>query len=70
MNRLEKWFLKRLLKREVKQGYTQNITELYRLVHEACEAEFTEDNAPTINAFLYECFSRAEVDSSVYNYKY
>lgn len=62
MTRFERWFLKRLLRREVWQGpgHDQRIAGLYGLIREACEKEFFEDNAPTLSAFLAECFEQAQ----------
>lgn len=61
MSRFEKWFLKRVFAREVRQGPTHDlrITNLYGMVREATENEFTEDNKPTRDAFLKECFQRS-----------
>jgi len=56
MTKLERWFLKRLLRREVRQGnHKQRIVRLYVLIAEACKDEFTEDNKPTLDAFLTDC---------------
>jgi hypothetical protein len=58
MNSLEFKLLQQLLKREVKQGPMsgQNIRGLYMMIRQAAEAEFYEDNIPTLNAFLQEQF--------------
>lgn len=51
MNSFERWFIKRVIAKEVRQGYHDNRVEgLYGLIREAVTAEFTEDNAPTIDA--------------------
>lgn len=60
MNIFERWFLTRIIKREVRQGYdhAQRIEGLYRLIYDAAKAEFYEDNAPTLTAFLVERFCK------------
>lgn len=56
MNKFELWFLKRLIKREVKQGdHFRRTTALYALIAKAVRAEFTEDNLPTFKQMLEEC---------------
>ena len=61
MNSLERWFLKRLCWKLVKQGYSHKklITEYYRYIREAAEEEFTEDNKPTLDHFMTECHEDA-----------
>ncbi len=61
MNRFELWFLRRLIAREVVQSehHFLKTTRLYRLIAEAWINEFTEDNTPTIEAHLKECFNTA-----------
>jgi hypothetical protein len=56
MNRFERWFMKRIIRREVRQGYDhqERITEMYRMIRVACENEFTEDNLITQNVYLRE----------------
>jgi len=45
----------------VKQGpkHRDNIIPCYPLLKEAAESEFTEDNKPTLDAFLKECFEES-----------
>jgi hypothetical protein len=59
MTVFERWFMKRIIKREVRQGYDHalRITLLYAMIREASENEFTEDNVPTLNHFLTERFN-------------
>ena len=66
MNKFENWFLKRIIKREVQQGYTHDlmIMALYSMIRQACVEEFTEDNAPTMDAFLSELFERTQYRST------
>ena len=61
MTRLERWLLRRLLAREVRQGAQHHlrIIGLYREVRLAAMHEFREDPVPSLNAFLREQFERA-----------
>jgi hypothetical protein len=61
MTNLERRRLKRICKRIVVQGYDHkdNVTEYYRMMQEAVESEFTEDNKPTLNGFLDDCYAQA-----------
>lgn len=54
-------FLKLLCKRLVRQGPThrENIIGFYRTMYEAAQAEFTEDNKPTLDSFMRECHEEA-----------
>ena len=58
MTKLEEWFFKRIVKREVRQGFHHDarIIDLYRTIRDACETEFSEDNAVTLNSNLTEWF--------------
>ena len=62
MTKFEKWFIKRVIRKEVKQSdiHALNIRNLYSMIREACENEFTEDNDPTLNSFLKEQFERTQ----------
>jgi len=61
LSRFEQWFLRRVFAREVKQGPTHalRVTALYRMIREAAENEFTEDNKPSRDAYLREWFERS-----------
>ncbi len=54
---LLRWICRKL----VKQGslHRLRIVAYYRIMREAAESEFTEDNKPTLDAFLRECHSEA-----------
>jgi len=54
--------LKAICKSLVKQGWFHkaNITAFYRIMYQAAQAEFTEDNKPTLDTFLQECFDKAK----------
>lgn len=56
MSPFERWFMKRIIRKEVRQGYDhqERITEMYRMIRVACEDEFYEDNLITQNAYLRE----------------
>ncbi len=57
MNSFERWFIKRVIAKEVRQGHHDARVEgLYGLIREAATAEFTEDNAATIDAYLSDRF--------------
>ena len=62
MTKFEKWFIKRVIRKEVKQSavHALNIRSLYSMIREACNSEFTEDNDPTLNSFLKEQFERTQ----------
>lgn len=62
MNRLEHWFLKRILREEVRQNYDhyQKHVALYQMIRDAHREEFTEDNAVTADDFLRECFEQTQ----------
>lgn len=54
MNKLETWFMNRIIQREVRQGFDHGarITELYKMIRIATEKEFYEDNLTTVNSNL------------------
>ena len=62
MNKLEHWFMKRIISKMVIQSphHDARISYLYEMIYEACRKEFYEDNTPTLEAFLQECFDYAK----------
>ena len=61
MNRLELWFLKKIIAKQVKQGrHMVNTRNLYELIREAWIAEFTEDNIATTDVTLREIFESTQ----------
>lgn len=62
LTKFERYILKRICRRLVRQGWyhKRRITEYYKIMREAAQAEFTEDNRPTLNSFLRECHDDAE----------
>ncbi len=61
LDRLVRLLLKWICRKLVIQGpaHRANIIAYYRIMREAAEQEFTEDNKPTLDAFLGECHSEA-----------
>ena len=61
MKRLTKFILCRICKKLVIQGpwHKSNIIEYYKIMRDAAENEFTEDNKPTLDSFLTECHQEA-----------
>ena len=62
MNWLDRWLLKRIARKLVVQGYDHHmrIAEYYKIMEDAARNEFTEDNEPTLKAFLTDCFNQRE----------
>lgn len=58
MTKFERWFLRRVLRKHIVQGHhhDKRITEFYAMIRQAVESEFTEDNKPTRDQYLTECF--------------
>lgn len=61
MTKFEEWFLRRVIRKEVRQGYdhAQKITNLYTMIRVAAEQEFAEDNVVTMNSYLTEWFEKS-----------
>ena len=61
MKAFYKIILRYICRRIVLQGpyHRQRITEYYKIIRKAAESEFTEDNKPTLDHFLKECFDEA-----------
>jgi hypothetical protein len=51
---LLKWICKKLVKQS--SIHKTNIASYFQIMREAVESEFTEDNKPTLDSFLQECF--------------
>jgi hypothetical protein len=64
MNKVEKWIVKKIIRKEVKQDFDHHlkIADLYALIRECCEEEFTEDNAPTLDDALREWFESTQYE--------
>lgn len=53
MTKLELWFMKRIIRRQVLQGnHRRRIFNMYAIIIDAARDEFTEDNKPTLDEFL------------------
>ena len=60
MSKLELWFIKRIIKRQVLQGaHRRRIFNLYAMIVDAARDEFKEDNKPTLDSFLKEIHQEA-----------
>lgn len=61
INKIENWILRHIFARRVTQGYEHHlrIEELYSMIRESVEKEFTEDNKPTRDSYLTEWFQRS-----------
>lgn len=62
MNKLENWFMKRIIRKMVIQSLHNDarISYLYEMIYDACRNEYFEDNIPTLESFLQECFDYAK----------
>ena len=61
ISKFKKWFLKYLCKEIVIQGtHRECIIEYYRIMMEVAREEFTEDNKPTLDGFMLDCFKEAQ----------
>lgn len=60
---LVRWLLRRICRKLVVQGpeHAKRITEYYRIMRDAAEAEFMEDNDRTLTEFLRECWDADRV---------
>ena len=57
-----RFLLRRICRMLVVQGaHRERIIAYYRIMHEAAAAEFREDNQPTLNSFLSECYQEAQI---------
>ena len=70
-----RWLLKRFCRKLVMQGHyhRSNIIYYYKVLQEAAQTEFAEDNTPTLNRFLTDCYesskqAKQQEDAEVYIY--
>jgi hypothetical protein len=56
-----RWLLKRITKKLVLQSphHQKRIIAYYQIMRDAAKSEFSEDNEPTLNAFLLDCWHAA-----------
>lgn len=60
MNKFELLIAMWLVDRIVKQGnHKQKLTDLFTIIHNAVEKEFTEDNEPTRAALITDCLNES-----------
>ena len=61
LTKFQQWVLERIARNLVVQGpeHQQNIVQMYRIIYNAAKDQFTEDNKPTLDEFLQECFDEA-----------
>jgi len=54
--------LKKIFEQAVRQGpeHYENIGCIFKLLREAAENEFREDNAPTLDGFMLELFEKSQ----------
>lgn len=62
LTKFQIWLLKLIFRSAVVQGYfhQDNIKKIYKLLREAANAEFTEDNDATLNEFMREQFESSQ----------
>jgi hypothetical protein len=57
------WFFRKIVAKEVIQGdHMRKIINMYRIIREEAEKEFTEDNKPTLDGLLLELNAAAMSD--------
>ena len=63
MTWFERWFLLRIMRKQLRQGYDHfnNLQELYTMIRFTWIQEFTEDNIYTHDTCLREAFERTQV---------
>jgi len=61
VNRFQRWYMKRIVKNEIKQGqrHFQRTKAMMEIIVDAWKEEFYEDNLPTTKAVLHECLESA-----------
>ena len=61
LNRFEKWILRGLLMKAVRQSqfHQRNIEYIYNMLYECVSEEFTEDSSITLEHFMSECFQKS-----------
>ena len=63
MNKIEKWLMRRLIKKMVKQGgEVKRITTHFNMIHEELVLEYSENSPESLYQVLNECmgFSKRE----------
>lgn len=60
MSRFDSWMFKRIVRRNVKQGYDRNLYEMFVIIRAAAEAEYTEDNMVTLDSYMHDNFEKTQ----------
>ncbi len=61
MTKLQRFLLQWVARRIViPGGHDIRIIEAYQIIYDATKTEFFEDNKPTLDAFLQDCFDKAK----------
>jgi hypothetical protein len=62
MNRVEQWILNRIIRKEVRQdrNHKGNLNALYRIIRDAIDDEFLEDNNYTKDGYRREIFEETQ----------
>jgi len=65
MTWLQRWLLKRIAKRLVIQSHAhqENIIEYFKIIWVEAHLQFTEDNYPTLDSFMEECYKEAALQA-------
>lgn len=61
MNTFQRWYMKRIIKKEIVQGHWHfaRTEAMMTMIIDAWRKEFNEDNLPTTKAILHECLESA-----------
>lgn len=64
LNRFENWLFRKLIAKIVRQEcrHKENITELYQAIYDQARYTFYEDNKPTLDGFLDECYQDGKAE--------
>lgn len=61
LTKFQRVMLQRIFRSAFRQSqfHRKNLVEVYRLIQEALDKEFTEDNHPTLDSFSIEAFEES-----------
>ncbi len=62
LSKFKRWVLKKIFSSYLRQGVNHNEhhTDIYGIIREEHRKIFNEDNEPTADAFLRECFEKSQ----------
>jgi len=64
MNWFDRWMfkhiVKRIVKRNVVQGYDRRLDEMCKLIRAEAEVTYTEDNMVTLDSYMHEHFEKTQ----------